>query len=118
MNGTWQLWLGSGVIAALITVIGRVVELPKSRGEGRKGEGEGEKALTEAQIARQINALESAVAETARAADACAKCEVRLENTEKAFKAFIGVVDELTPLLPPEPAAKIRAAIRAAWETL
>lgn len=115
--GGWQLWLTSAVIAALVTGI---MNLPKIRGEGKQASSAGQLSLTEAQIKAQQNALESAESAAARAEKAREGCEQDRATMEAEFKKFIGFIDdEIVALLPdPEARARLRAAIRIAWQGL
>lgn len=122
--GGWQLWLTSAVIAALVTGL---MNLPKIRGEGKQASSAGQLSLTEAQIKAQQNALASAESAkvnaesaAARAEAARAGCEEARETMEAKFKKFIGFVDDEIVALLPDPAARarLRAAIRDAWQAL
>ena len=117
LMGGWQLWLTSAVIAAMVTGL---MNLPKIRGEGRQASSAGQLSLTEAQIKAQQNALASAESAASRAEVACSKCEAARETMEENFKKFIGFVDDEIVALLPDPAARarLRAAIRDAWQGL
>ena len=115
--GGWQLWLTSAVIAALVTGL---MNLPKIRGEGRQATNAGQLSLTEAQVKAQKNALDSAESAAARAEAARSACESARDTMEENFKKFIGFVDDEIVALLPDPAARarLRAAIRDAWQGL
>jgi hypothetical protein len=119
VNPIWQqILMSAGIYAVLQAIVSGVFTRPKTKSEANQADAGAVKMLTDAQLARQVNAIKSAEDETRRAAAACQRCENKLEHIEKSFKTFIAIVDECVPLLPDEHKPQVRAAIRSAWEAL
>lgn len=89
MGGSWQLWLGSAVIAA---IVGGLMNLPKVRGEGRK-------SLADAQEIAQRTALASANAAYDQVNARCQACKDALDDIGAALETVLNAAEHVIDAL-------------------
>lgn len=108
MGGTWQLWLTSAVIAALVTGL---VNLPKILGEGRKSSADaaGERFDTYKQTTDAvIGELKSS----------CARCNAKLELLAGELRAVKDALRKTVSAVDSQDRTAVAVAVNAARELI
>lgn len=112
MNTAAQ-WLGAS--SGILALVGVIISWPKTRGEGKKFEGEGELSAANARIAEQVATLQQtreqadrAEAARDRAEKAQSDCHEEMRRVRATANAAFDVFEDLIPLLPEE-ASRIKA---------